>query len=170
MRELVHLGDARRSLEHEYARPVAKAIVLQFGRRLVRFGRQNRGILAPAGSFRERVARKFMRAQRRAPREGRLVGQDVQLDKVDERFPLRFRGRYGNYRPHEAYGLSSPEVCRLAQGIRTSVRAWTFWRLVARAYDQWHGGLLTLLALTRCSVAKTGRLCERIWLVWLDGW
>ena len=62
--QLVHLEKVTRMLEHEYNRPVTKAIVLQFGRRLAQFGRRNRATLAPAGSLRERVGRKLMRAQR----------------------------------------------------------------------------------------------------------
>jgi hypothetical protein len=60
----VHLEKVSRMLEHEYTRPVARAIVLQFGRRLAQFGRRNRSTLAPPGSLRERVGREFMRAQR----------------------------------------------------------------------------------------------------------
>ena len=61
-----HLEEVSRMLEHEYTRPVAKAVVLQFGRRLAQFGRRNRATLAPAGSLRERVGRKLMRSPRLA--------------------------------------------------------------------------------------------------------
>jgi hypothetical protein len=58
------LAEAQGLLHRECTRPVGKAIVLQSGRRLVRLVRRNRALLVPAGSFRERVAREFMRVQR----------------------------------------------------------------------------------------------------------
>jgi hypothetical protein len=53
-------------LHRECTRPVGKAIALQSGRRMVRFVRRHRALFAPAGSFRERVARRLMRTQRTA--------------------------------------------------------------------------------------------------------
>jgi len=58
------LAEVQGLLHRECTRPVGKAIVLQSGRRLVRLVRRNRALLVPAGSFRERVAREFMRVQR----------------------------------------------------------------------------------------------------------
>jgi hypothetical protein len=56
---------ARQQLDREYLRPVVRALALQSGRRIAHFVRRHRSVLVPAGSHRERIARKVMRVQRR---------------------------------------------------------------------------------------------------------